>query len=200
MPLYINLDAFEPGVHALDLREDASSFGFSGSDVEFVEPLHLALRLVRDGSTVVVSGQVEAEGRLACHRCLRPFKASLEAELHEIYHLVEGHAPPRADDDEGLHFVNRRASRVDIAPAVREQVLLEIPIKVLCDEGFRGLCPVCGVNRNEETCRCEPGRADPRWSGLRGLADRAAERSDPLEATQRKPRSNPRSNRREEKS
>jgi uncharacterized protein len=195
MPLYINLDAIEPGVHGLDLREDASSFGFSGSEVEFVEPLHHAHRLVRDGSTVVVSGTVEAEGRLACHRCLRPFTTSLEAEVHEIYHLVDGPGPSRENDDEELHFVKRRASRVDIAPAVRERVLLEIPIKVLCDEGCRGLCPVCGANRNEEPCRCETGAPDARWNALRGIAELASEPGAPSEL-----RRNAKSNRREEKS
>lgn len=172
MPCYLNLDAFEPGVHVLDFREDASSLGFAGSDVEFVEPLHLALRVVRDGSTVVVGGHVVAKGRLTCARCLSPLTTSLEADIREIYHLAEGPAPFRAGEDEEIHFINRRASRVDIAPAVREQVLLEIPIKVLCDEACRGLCPVCGVNRNEEVCRCELDAGDSRWNVLRELAPR----------------------------
>jgi uncharacterized protein len=170
MPLYLNLDAFDPGVHLLEQTEEVSSFGFARGEVEFVEPLHLTLRVVRDGSTVVVGGHVTAKGRLACARCLAPLTNSIEADVHEIYHLVEGPPPFRTGDDEELHFVNRRASRVDIAPAIREQLLLEIPIKVLCSEACRGLCPACGVNLNEEACRCEPSAGDARWNALRGLA------------------------------
>jgi DUF177 domain-containing protein len=179
MPLHLNLDAFEPGVHLLDLTEDVSSFGFARGEVEFVEPLHLALQVVRDGSTVVVGGHVAAKGRMTCARCLASLTSSIEADVHEIYHLVEGPAPFRTGDDEELHFVNRRASRVDIAPAIREQLLLEIPIKVLCSEACRGLCPVCGVNRNEEACRCEAPAGDARWNAFRGLAPGGEETGAP---------------------
>jgi uncharacterized protein len=57
-----------------------------------------------------------------------------------------------------------------LSDALREAVLLEIPIKNLCAEDCRGLCPHCGVDRNRETCACEDAPVDQRWSALRNVS------------------------------
>lgn len=182
MSLYLNLDGSASGVRRLEYSEDASSFGFPAEDFEFTGPLNVTLRVVRDGSTVMVNGQIEAQVRLACGRCLSPFVEKVEAELKEIFHLIDGPPPFRPDDDEGIRFVNRRAPRIDLMPAVREQVLLELPMKTVCRPDCRGLCPTCGANLNDGTCGCTPRESDPRWGALRGLdglpsADRGISRT-----------------------
>jgi uncharacterized protein len=154
MALYLNLDGLQSGVRRIDLTEDAASFGFPSGDAEFAEPLRLALQVTRDGSTVMVSGTIEAHAGLVCDRCLTPFTEVVRADLREIFHLLDGPPPYRPDEDEGIHFINRRAPRVDLAPMVREQVLLELPMKTLCRTDCLGLCPQCGANRNDGPCGC----------------------------------------------
>ena len=55
---------------------------------------------------------------------------------------------------------------------LREQVLLAVPLKVTCREDCKGLCPVCGKNRNTEPCSCAPLMGDPRWSPLKELREK----------------------------
>ena len=50
--------------------------------------------------------------------------------------------------------------------------MLAAPLKALCEEGCKGLCPVCGRNRNRETCECAPPVADARWAELGKIRDR----------------------------
>ena len=52
---------------------------------------------------------------------------------------------------------------------LREQVLLSLPVKTLCEPECKGLCPRCGANRNNQPCSCEVGPSDPRWTALAGL-------------------------------
>ncbi len=172
MALYINLDGFQSGVRRHDLSEDPALFEFPADDARVTEPVHLVLQVTRDGSTVIVTGQVEARVELDCGRCLALITENVQADLREVYHLVDGPPPFRADEDEGMHFVNRRAPRVDLAPAVREQILLELPLKPLCRPDCRGLCPECGASLNDGPCGCEARPSDPRWGMLASLAER----------------------------
>ena len=185
MALYINLDGFQSGVKRLDFSENAASFEFPADDARVAEPVRLALQVVRDGSMVIISGKAEAEVEFDCGRCLAPITAPVEAELQEIYHFVDGPPPYRPDEDEGIHFVNRRAPRVDLGPAIREQILLELPIKPLCRPDCRGLCPECGANLNEGPCGCASRSSDPRWEALGSLRGQVGE------TTERPPARNP---------
>ena len=62
-------------------------------------------------------------------------------------------------------------TEVDLAPLVRDAVLLHLPPAPLCSEDCRGLCTRCGANLNEAECGCEPGPSDPRWAALDVLKD-----------------------------
>ena len=61
------------------------------------------------------------------------------------------------------------AVNIDISGPVCEALALELPLKPLCKADCRGLCPVCGANRNETVCECKIERADSRWDALRDL-------------------------------
>ena len=56
--------------------------------------------------------------------------------------------------------------QIDLVPAVREAVLLELPDDVLCREECAGICPVCGIDRNQGTCECDTTVRDDRWAAL----------------------------------
>jgi uncharacterized protein len=58
---------------------------------------------------------------------------------------------------------------VDLEPLVRDALLLELPAVPLCAPECRGLCPVCGADRNETTCDCRTDEPDPRWAALESL-------------------------------
>jgi uncharacterized protein len=61
---------------------------------------------------------------------------------------------------------------IEIDELVAEELLLAVPDQVLCDNNCKGLCPVCGVDRNSIDCECQTAEVDSRWAGLKQLIDR----------------------------
>jgi uncharacterized protein len=108
------------------------------------------------GPAVVVAGTVEAPWAGACVRCLGPARGNLRLTLRELYE-------PGSDAEETYPLVG---DQIDLEPMVRDAVLLELPLAPLCADDCQGLCPVCGVNRNQTSCTCVAEARDPRWSAL----------------------------------
>lgn len=83
----------------------------------------------------------------------------METPVRELFEAspVEGETYPLAGD------------LLDLEPAVRDAVVLELPPAPLCDPACAGLCPSCGADRNETACGCPPVAPDPRWDALREL-------------------------------
>jgi uncharacterized protein len=104
---------------------------------------------------VSVGGFVTAPWTGECRRCLETASGTLKIPVRELY----------TDDGDGEETYPLTNDEVDLEPLAHDAVLLELPIAPVCDEGCRGLCPLCGVNRNEQTCTCEMPR-DGRWAAL----------------------------------
>src|SRR5947199_407510 len=90
-----------------------------------------------------------------------------ELELHPVDFHEE--FPPGAID---LGEDVRQLEGLMLEDVLREQVLLSVPLKALCREDCKGLCPTCGKNRNTEPCSCPPALGDPRWSALRDIREK----------------------------
>lgn len=104
---------------------------------------------------VAVVGTVRAPWIGTCRRCLEPAGGTLQVAVRE--HFTE--------DGDGEETYPLHDGEVDLEPMVRDAVLLELPQAPLCRSECLGLCPTCGVNRNEELCQCETQR-DERWAAL----------------------------------
>lgn len=114
---------------------------------------------------VVVEGRIAATFQGECRRCLREVSGAVDVPVRELYQetLTDPDAFPISND------------QIDLRPLVRETVLLELPDAPLCSADCRGLCPVCGVDRNRTECACRPTARDPRWSALDALRDQLPE-------------------------
>ena len=110
---------------------------------------------------VVVTATIRAPWVGQCRRCLSDAAGEVTTRVREVYE-------PSSDGEETYPL---QGSRVDLAPLVRDAVLLGLPPAPLCHEGCQGLCPVCGANRNEKPCGCETSPSDPRWAALDALRD-----------------------------
>jgi len=124
------------------------------------------------GGGYVVTGTVTARGRLLCSRCLEPVPWQMEESFSVEYRLSEtapGEAEVELGDDE-LDVSFLEDDELDLDDLAAEQVILALPMRILCDEDCAGLCPRCGANRNVEgACACAP-ETDSRWEALRELA------------------------------
>ena len=110
------------------------------------------------------------EGTVAedCRRCLTPATASVTDEVHVVF---AGEHDPDADEDPDVYRFDSRTTELDLRPAVRELWLLAAPAFVLCRPDCKGLCPVCGADRNETDCGHATSGTDSRWDALRKLGD-----------------------------
>ncbi len=134
-----------------------------GDDLD-VSDLRGDLRMTRTTQGVYVSGVMQARTRAECVRCLSPGDQDLEIEFDDLFSSPSGTAtdPLLAIPETGL---------LDLTPLVREYLLLDVPLQTLCRPDCKGLCPECGINRNETTCEHEDTPIDSRLAGLRSLLD-----------------------------
>lgn len=136
-------------------------------DITAISPLQVDLQAeAADGDVVDVKGQLTAELDMTCSRCLKPLKQVVQAEFSESF--KQGDDPETdvqaQEEDDDLHYV--ADDKVDLVPYVEETLLLHLPYAALCEESCKGLCPVCGTDRNERDCGCNTDKIDPRLAAL----------------------------------
>jgi uncharacterized protein len=119
-----------------------------------------------------ISGRCAAEGPLSCSRCLEPVPWQV-AEDYSVEYRMPAMAPLDAEaalDENELDVAFLRGHELDLAEFAAEQILLALPMRILCHTSCAGLCPRCGANLNDvDDCGCEP-EVDPRWGALADLA------------------------------
>jgi uncharacterized protein len=113
-----------------------------------------------------VSGTITMDVEQNCSRCLEPVKQSLDIPFQEAF----TQSSKAAEEDDNLLLVTE--DKIELKPYIEETVLLELPYIPLCDEDCKGLCPVCGTNRNVNPCACKQEKIDPRLAGLADFFDR----------------------------
>ena len=133
----------------------------------------LSLRVEKSGDAVFVSGRLVAKVPQGCSRCLEPFQVTVEPAIEARF--VPDVAAPGEERELGTQELDTdvyRAGQLDLRQLIETETSLALPMKALCRDDCRGLCPVCGGNRNLVACTCESAAADPRWAPLKNLADR----------------------------
>lgn len=133
-------------------RKDVMSFG----------PVKAELEARSEKGVAEIVGNLAVELELTCSRCLGPIKQTLQIPFREVFTDRPEIIPKEELED--VHVVTD--DRIELAPFVEEAVWLELPFAPVCGEDCKGLCPVCGNNRNLEPCGCNTDRVDPRLAGL----------------------------------
>jgi uncharacterized protein len=116
-----------------------------------------AVNLAKYDNDILIRGVLEGGLALSCSRCLEPFAAPVAAEFEVL--LVpapQSEAPDKEElSSQELDLDFYFGETVDLEALVREQIILLAPLKPLCQQSCRGLCPTCGANLNRETCSCK---------------------------------------------
>jgi len=180
--MFISLDELER--HPVDFRED-----FAPGAIDFGEEFRQVTPLATDGKATLIEehqgakdviqdirvvGQMATSVEVACARCLDPVPRDIRRSFDLLYR-------PQGSDA-GRQEISVTQAEAEIGyyagdgllleDVMREQVLLAVPIKTVCREDCKGLCPHCGQNRNQGSCDCAVQESDPRWDALRGLRDK----------------------------
>jgi uncharacterized protein len=116
-----------------------------------------------------IRGSLQGEVEVLCARCLEPVRIPVGGPLHLYYRPMsqiareEEVAISEAETEMGFY----EGGGLELADVVREQVLMGLPMRSMCREDCRGICPVCGANRNGNPCACHEEFSDPRWDALK---------------------------------
>jgi len=149
-----------PGT-SLDVTGEIELDGFDkgGDRVELTGPaaMDLVVENVGDGA-FILRGRLTAGLALFCGRCLKPFALDVKPEVEALFRSA-------AVFGEESYPVD--GNQLDIAPALTEALVLEVPYAAVCEESCQGLCPVCGADMHEAPCACEIESSDPRLARLK---------------------------------
>jgi len=128
--------------------------------------------LLKSVDEIRVRGRLTVELGSACERCLDAAVFPIATEFDLFYRPAEeSETQGELALKEGeIEIAFYRGDGLELEEILREQVLLALPMQRLCREGCKGLCPVCGANRNQATCNCVMEVVDERWAALRKLS------------------------------
>ncbi|NHN28424.1 YceD family protein [Paenibacillus agricola] len=126
-------------------------------------PLHISLQALGKEEVAIVTGQLSVDVEQPCSRCLNPVKQTLVIPFHETFARAADESETDDEDEETLFVTD---DKIELLPYVMENVMLALPYIPLCDENCLGLCSVCGVDRNLQSCDCNRTKMDPRLAGL----------------------------------
>jgi len=135
-----------------------------------VSPAHIAGEVSRVEGAYSLTARLSWQGKLECSRCLAPYGFADEEEFSLLLYprqpVAQGELPLDRDDLDAYFYED---PVVPVAPIVAERIQIAIPMKPLCREDCRGLCPHCGADRNVSECHCVVEVVDPRWRALQLL-------------------------------
>ena len=158
----------------VDRTFQPSAFPGAAEDYVIAGPVSLAADVHKDTDRYRLTGRVRAPLDLTCSRCLEAFRLDVDApfDLQYVPHAENAGEGEVAIEEDDLSTAYYRDEVIDLGQLVREQCYLALPMKPLCSEGCKGLCPTCGTNLNTATCECATTWEDPRLAGLKALLNK----------------------------
>lgn len=142
-----------------------------GDAYRIVEPVTLEFDVHKDKDRFRLVGSAVTELELVCSRCLEPFRMPVNAAFDLRYHPASEMATAEDSEvgEDDLETSYYEDDHIDLNELLREQFYLALPMKPLCREDCKGLCPQCGTNLNTGSCECGPALEDPRLAPLKQL-------------------------------
>lgn len=148
----------DPGIWAVPAKQYAMD-AVPGNDTQ------ATLLVIPQDDKCLVSGRISGTVTIPCARCTEPSTFSFDQQFETFEELV----PDTEDDRDPLLREHKGKLELDAGTILWEQFVLTLPIKPLCSEECKGLCPQCGTDLNKETCDCGSQGGDPRLEVLRNL-------------------------------
>ena len=156
---------FGPG----EVASDADAY-------QIVAPVELEFDIHKDKDKFRLEGHLRTELELQCSRCLDPYRLAVDADFDQRYLPASAAStdPDREVQEDDLETSYYSDDQIDLAELMREQFYLALPMKPLCRDDCRGLCPQCGTNLNTGACDCSPVWDDPRLAALKAIKENNA--------------------------
>ncbi len=166
----ISLKDLEEGFNHLSWVEQDGDLDLDSSEVELLMPVEVEIDLMKSGTTLDVNVNVKTRIRMSCSRCLEPIDRDLDLTFELVFRKVSENTTKDLNlTEDELKVIEYEGVQIDMTERIRESIILEVPIKLLCSDNCKGLCPICGENLNFGDCGCKREAVDPRWKALEDL-------------------------------
>jgi len=169
--MFLNLNKIRTAHERIDEVYQPGALRGADSDYAVIEPVRLGFDIYKDKNKFRLAGRVQTTLELPCSRCVESFRLPVDSAFELRYHpqsenTGQGEREVGEDDFSTAYYQN---DEIDLEQLMREQFELALPMKPLCRDDCKGLCPVCGTNLNRETCSCVRDWEDPRLARLKAF-------------------------------
>lgn len=141
----------------INLNKSITDFEFAGQGILLISPVNLKGKITNDNGKLKLNGLLEFEIKVKCHRCLKDITRKLSLKFEEKFSNAD------SIDHECYHFMG---NEIDLNEMLLDIIVTSMPMKILCDEGCKGLCCSCGTDLNIKECSCKNENYDPRFEKL----------------------------------
>lgn len=167
-------------LHQIGDRSTDFEFRLSNSDLPKLEKrfkfdsMICKAELARSQDSIRLRGAYTVDIESSCDHCLDPVVIKMDRQFDLILVNEEDYAVPEGDVEislrsEDVDFYN--GQDIPLSGFFEDQLLLDLPFSVKCDEDCEGICPECGVNRNHDTCQCTEKTGNNPFSVLGNLEE-----------------------------
>jgi len=159
----INIANINDGLSQLEMSEPSRDFALLDHG-HLKGSIQVKMVIDKRQEDLNLKATVVTSSELVCDRCLKTF----DKELNSCFELYFSSKLSDSEEDNTRHL-NLNNPVINLLEDVHSSLVLSLPIKLLCEENCRGLCPTCGVNLNEQKCDCRKDQNDSRWETLKNL-------------------------------
>jgi uncharacterized protein len=175
-------------LHELEQRSVRFKVDIPAGEIEFDGKVAQSSILHAEGTAEVLNhslGEIRLQGSLQvtvdapCDRCLEPVSLPIRSPFDLVYMPASGAAEGGEDeiDEAAVEVGYYEGNGLQLNDVLREVVLLALPMRLVCEESCKGICHVCGQNRNQRECACQLAAVDDRWSKLKNLRAEIGQRN-----------------------
>jgi uncharacterized protein len=165
--IQIRISGLSNGVHEYHFSVEPQDLLL---EKNFRNKVEVNARLEKTSRQLILRTYIHTEALFQCDRCLKEFDKSLDAEYSMVYIYHENETG--AFNPEEVSIISPDTVSIDLTEDVHQLIVLSVPLKLLCSDSCKGLCPRCGCDLNVQSCSCTIEEVtDPRWQGLKDLLD-----------------------------
>ncbi len=167
--MILDLRGLEDFPASVSLTAGPESFSPFAEGVTAITLIRVELTIQKTGEEFFCQARVVGQVTLECARCLAEFPTELVGRTNFIVTDDKVRVAGKMDEDSEEYVQMSGEMVADLGDFVRQELLLALPMKPVCDENCKGLCPNCGTNLNVSSCSCKVQPTDSRWQGLSDL-------------------------------
>ncbi len=161
----IKFTNYDDGIHFIELTKDAGKVGL---DERFFGNVLANCKMDKTHNQITLNCELTVNAKFECDRCLTSFNSAINTSFQLIYLFEDKNDL----EDDNVYSLSPNDDKIDITADVIDYTMLATPMKLLCSEECKGLCPKCGNNLNESECNCEIDEINPIWEPLLKLKDK----------------------------